>query len=134
VRDPGEIERAIAAFARQRNGGLIVTASQSSVTHRNLIISLASQHRLPDVYPFRYFAASGCLASCWPDPIDGHKRAAGYVDRILKGEKPADLPVQSPTNYALVISGSNREAESTDAPERGGLPRSSDEAGVMLVE
>ena len=77
VRDPGEIERAIAAFARhafarQRNG--IVTASQSSVTHRNLIISLAPQHRLPDVYPFRYFAASGCLVSYWPDPIDGHKR------------------------------------------------------------
>ena len=104
VRDPGEIERAIAAFARERNGGLIVTGSQSSVTHRDLIISLATRYRLPNVYPFRYYAAAGGLASYGPDPIDEHKQAAGYVDRILKGEKPADLPVQAPTKYALVIN------------------------------
>ena len=104
VRDPGEIERAITAFARERNGGLIVTASQSAVTHRNLIISLATRYRLPNVFGFRYYAAAGGLASYGPDPIDEHKRAAGYVDRILKGEKPADLPVQAPTKYALVIN------------------------------
>jgi putative ABC transport system substrate-binding protein len=104
VRNPGEIERAIAAFARERNGGLIVTASQSSVTHRNLIISLATRYRLPNVYPFRYYPAIGGLASYGPDAIDEFKRAAGYVDRILKGEKPADLPVQAPTKYALVIN------------------------------
>jgi putative ABC transport system substrate-binding protein len=104
VRDPGEIERAIGAFARERNGGLIVTGSQSSVTHRNLIISLTLQYRLPNVFPFRYYPASGGLAFYGPDPLDQHKRAASYVDRILKGEKPADLPVQAPTKYALVIN------------------------------
>jgi putative tryptophan/tyrosine transport system substrate-binding protein len=104
VRDPGEIERAITAFARERNGGLIVTASQSAVVHRDLIISLASQYRLPNIYPFRYYPASGGLVSCGPDPNDVHKRAAAYVDRILKGEKPADLPVQAPTKYELVIN------------------------------
>ena len=104
VRDPGEIERAIGAFARERNGGLIVTGSQSAVTHRDLIISSAMRYRLPNVFGFRYYAAAGGLASYGPDPIDAHKRAAGYVDRILKGEKPADLPVQAPTRYALVIN------------------------------
>jgi putative tryptophan/tyrosine transport system substrate-binding protein len=104
VRDPGEIERAIGAFARERNGGLIVTGSQSSVTHRELIISVATRYRLPNVYGYRYYPAAGGLASYGPDPIDAHKRAAGYVDRILKGEKPADLPVQAPTKYALVIN------------------------------
>ena len=104
VRDPGEIERAIAAFAREQNGGLIVTASQPSVTHRNLIISLATRYRLPNIYPFRYYPAIGGLASYGPDAIEAHKRAAAYVDRILKGEKPADLPVQAPTKYALVIN------------------------------
>jgi len=99
VRDPCEID-AIAAFARERNGGLIVTASPSSVTHRNLIISLATRYRLPNVYAFRYYPAIGGLASYGPDTIDEYKRAAGYVDRILKGEKPADLPVQAPTKYA----------------------------------
>ena len=86
VRDPGEIERAITAFAAARNGGLIVTASQPSVIHRNLIISLALRYGLPNIYPFRYYPASGGLASYGPDPTDEHKRAAGYVDRILKGE------------------------------------------------
>jgi putative tryptophan/tyrosine transport system substrate-binding protein len=103
-RDPGEIERAITAFARERNGGLIVTGSQSTLAHRNRIIALASRYRLPNVYPFRYFAASGGLASYGPDAIDVHKRAAEYVDRVLKGEKPADLPVQAPTKYELVIN------------------------------
>ena len=104
VRDPGEIERAIGAFARERNGGLIVTGSQSAVAHRDLIISLATRYRLPNVFGYRYYAVAGGLASYGPDPIDAHKRAAGYVDRILKGEKPADLPVQAPTRYALVIN------------------------------
>ena len=104
VRDPGEIERAIGAFARERNGGLIVTGSQSAVAHRDLIISLATRYRLPNVFGHRYYAVAGGLASYGPDPIDAHKRAAGYVDRILKGEKPADLPVQAPTRYALVIN------------------------------
>jgi putative ABC transport system substrate-binding protein len=104
VRDPGEIERAIGAFAREQNGGLIVTGSQSQLTHRNLIISLATRYRLPNIHAYRYYAAAGGLASYGPDPIDAHKRAAGYVDRILKGEKPADLPVQAMTKYALVIN------------------------------
>jgi putative tryptophan/tyrosine transport system substrate-binding protein len=94
----------IGAFASERNGGLIVTGSQSAVTHRDLIIPLATRYRLPNVYGFRYYAAAGGLASYGPDPIDAHRRAAGYVDRILKGEKPADLPAQAPTKYALVIN------------------------------
>jgi putative tryptophan/tyrosine transport system substrate-binding protein len=104
TRDPGEMERAIAAFARVPNGGLIVTSSQGTAIHRDLIISLASRYRLPNIQPFRYYPASGGLASYGPDPYDLHKRAAGYVDRILKGEKPADLPVQAPSKYALVIN------------------------------
>lgn len=103
-REPGEIERAITAFAREPNGGLIVTASPSAVTHRDLIISAASRCRLPNVYPYPYFPVSGGLASYGPDPIDEHKRSAAYVDRILKGEKPAELPVQAPTRYVLVIN------------------------------
>ena len=104
VRDPGEMERAITAFARERNGGLIVTSSEGAVIHRDLIISLAMQHRLPNVFPFRHYPSNGGLASYGPDAIDEHKRAAVYVDRILKGEKPADLPVQAPTKYELVIN------------------------------
>jgi putative tryptophan/tyrosine transport system substrate-binding protein len=104
VRDPGEIERGITAFARERNGGLIVTASSAARTHRELIISLAMQHRLPNVFPFRHYPSNGGLASYGPDAIDEHKRAAVYVDRILKGEKPSDLPVQAPTKYELVIN------------------------------
>jgi putative ABC transport system substrate-binding protein len=103
-RDPSEIERAITAFAREGNSGLIITASQSAITHRHLIIALALRHRLPNVYPLRYYPASGGLASYGPDSADMHKRAAEYVDRILKGEKPADLPVQAPTKYVLVIN------------------------------
>lgn len=104
VRDPGEIERAIAAFASERNGGLIVTASPQAVTHLDLIISLATRYRLPNVYPFPYYPASGGLASYGPNTIDDYARAAVYVDRILRGEKPADLPVQTPTKYELVIN------------------------------
>jgi len=95
VQDPSEIERAITAFAREQNGGLIVTASSAATRHRKLIIALALQHRLPNVYGFRYYVTSGGLASYGPDIIDVHRRAAAYVDRVLKGEKPADLPVQA---------------------------------------
>ena len=104
VGDAGEIERAITAFARSSNGGLIVTGSPLTLVHRDLIITLAARHRLPAVYPFRYFAASGGLISYGPNATDPYRRAAGYVDRILKGEKPADLPVQNPTKHELVIN------------------------------
>ena len=104
VRDPGEIERDVATFARESNGGLIVTGSASSGVHRELIVMLAARHRLPAVYPFRYFVASGGLISYGPDIFDEFKRAPGYVDRILKGEKAADLPVQAPTTYELAIN------------------------------
>jgi putative ABC transport system substrate-binding protein len=104
VQDPGEIERAITAFGRQPNGGLIVAGSSAVVKHRKLIIDLALQYRLPNVYGFRYYPENGGLASYGPNAIDEHKRAAAYVDRILKGEKAADLPVQAPTRYELVIN------------------------------
>ena len=104
VRDAGEIERGVAAFARRSNGGLIVTASTGAVAHRELIIMLAARHRLPAVYFFRYYVTSGGLISYGPDPTDPFRRAAGYVDRILKGEKAADLPVQAPTKYELAIN------------------------------
>ncbi len=104
VRDGGEIERDVATFARELNGGLIVTGSSSAAGHRELIVMLAARHRLPAVYPFRYFVTSGGLISYGPDPIDVFRRAAGYVDRILKGEKAADLPVQAPTTYELAIN------------------------------
>jgi putative ABC transport system substrate-binding protein len=104
ARDPGEIERAIAAFARSANGGLIVTASTAAVTKRKLIIAQAAAHRLPAVYPFRFNAADGGLMSYGPEAIDPYRRAAIYVDRILKGEKPGDLPVQTPVKYELVIN------------------------------
>jgi putative tryptophan/tyrosine transport system substrate-binding protein len=104
VRDPAEIERAISAFAHAPNGGLIVTASGLAAEHRNLIISLAARHKLPAVYYERFFVTAGGLASYGPDFVDQYRRAAGYVDRILKGEKPADLPVQAPTRYELVIN------------------------------
>jgi putative ABC transport system substrate-binding protein len=104
VRDAGEIERGVMAFARSSNGGLIVTSSALATRHRDLIIALAAGHRLPAVYPYRYFVTAGGLISYGPNSIDGYRRAAGYVDRILKGEKPADLPVQAPTKYELVIN------------------------------
>jgi putative tryptophan/tyrosine transport system substrate-binding protein len=104
MRDAGEIERAVTAFARLPNGGLIIVGAPSAVVHRNLIITLAARHQLPAVYPIPYFARSGGLISYGPDSIDPYRRAAGYVDRILKGEKPADLPVQQPTKFELVIN------------------------------
>ena len=104
MRDAGEIERAFAVFARHGNGGLIVTGSTSGTVHRNLIVTLAARHKLPAVYPFRFFVTGGGLISYGPDFIDQYRRAAGYVDRILKGEKPADLPMQAPTKYALAIN------------------------------
>ena len=116
MRDPGEIERAITAFARERNGGLIVTASSLAVTYRDLIISLARRYSLPNVYGFRYYPASGGLASYGPDVVDPYRRAAGYVDRILKGEKPADLPVQAPTKYELVINLKTAKALGLEVP------------------
>jgi putative tryptophan/tyrosine transport system substrate-binding protein len=105
VRDAGEIERGIAAFARRSNGGLIVVGPPSSLfSHVDLIITLANRHQLPAVYPSRSFADRGGLISYGVDAIDQYRRAAGYVDRILKGEKPADLPVQDPTKYETVLN------------------------------
>jgi putative ABC transport system substrate-binding protein len=104
VNDPGEIERAIVAFAGAPNGGVIVTGSTSATSHRDLILTLAARHRLPTVYPARFFVASGGLISYGPDRVGQFHRAAAYVDRILKGEKPADLPVQAPDKYELVIN------------------------------
>jgi putative ABC transport system substrate-binding protein len=116
VRDAGEIERAVTAFARGSNGGVIVTGSTAALIHRQLIITLANRHRLPAVYPFRYYAAGGGLLSYGPDSIDPYRRAARYVDRILKGEKPADLPVQAPTKYELVINLKTAKALGLEVP------------------
>ena len=102
--NPAEIERGMAAFAREPNGGLIVVVSSTATAHRQLIIALAAKHRLPAIFPHGYFAKGGGLASYGPNLIDQYRQAAGYVDRILKGEKPADLPVQAPTKYELVIN------------------------------
>jgi putative tryptophan/tyrosine transport system substrate-binding protein len=104
VRDGGEIERAITAFARESNGGLIVPASVAAAIHRGLIATLVARHRLPAVYVFREFVADGGLISYGPDLVGQYRASAGYVDRILKGEKPADLPVQAPTKYQLAIN------------------------------
>jgi putative ABC transport system substrate-binding protein len=104
VRDAGEIERAIEDFARSPNAGLITTGSALAVVHRHLIITLAAKHRLPAVYFQRTLVADGGLISYGADGIDQYRRAVGYVDRILKGEKPADLPVQMPTKYELVVN------------------------------
>jgi putative ABC transport system substrate-binding protein len=104
VRVKSDIERAVAAFARTPNGGLIVTPDPAAIAHRELIIALASQYRLPAIYPFRYFAAEGGLISYGPNAIEQFRRAASYADRILKGEKPGNLPVQAPTKFELAIS------------------------------
>ena len=104
VRDTSDIENAVTAFARVPKGGLVVTGSAPAAVHRDFIITLAGRHRLPAIYPFRYFALSGGLISYGPTTIDPYVRAAGYVDRILKGEKPADLPVQAPTKFEMVIN------------------------------
>jgi putative ABC transport system substrate-binding protein len=104
VRDPSEIERAVTAFAQGSNGGLIVTASAPAIVHRQAIIALADRQRLPAVYSDHGSIVAGGLISYGPDRLDQYRRAAGYVDRVLKGEKPADLPVQAPTKYELVIN------------------------------
>jgi putative ABC transport system substrate-binding protein len=116
VRDAGEIEDAITAFARSSNGGLIVTGSTLAIVHRELIITLAARHKLPAVYYERFFVSSGGLSSYGPNLVDQYRRAAGYVDRILKGEKPADLPVQAPTKYELVINLKTAKALGLEVP------------------
>jgi putative ABC transport system substrate-binding protein len=116
VRDAGEIERVVTAFARSANGGLIVTASPAALTHRKLISAQAAAHRLPAVYPFRYHVTDGGLISYGPESIDPYRRAAIYVDRILKGEKPSDLPVQAPTKYELVINLKTAKALGLEIP------------------
>jgi putative ABC transport system substrate-binding protein len=117
VRDAGEIERAIAAFARSSNGGLILVGPTSSVRrHFDLVVALAARHRLPAVYPNRLFVTGGGLISYAPDSLDQYRRAAGYVDRILKGEKAADLPVQAPTKYELVINLKTAKALGLEVP------------------
>jgi putative ABC transport system substrate-binding protein len=116
MRDAGEIERAIAVFARSPNGGLVVTSSALAVRHRELIIALAARHKLPAVYYRRYFVASGGLVSYGYDLADQYRRAAAYLDRVLKGEKPADLPVQAPTKYELVINLKTAKALGIEIP------------------
>jgi putative tryptophan/tyrosine transport system substrate-binding protein len=116
VRDAADIERDVTAFARSPNGGLIVTGSALTVVHRNLIVTLAAQHRLPTVYFQRFLVTGGGLISYGPDIIDQYRRAAGYVDRILKGENPADLPVQAPTKYELVLNLKTAKALGLEVP------------------
>ena len=116
VRDPGEIERAVAAFARNPNSGLIVTSSGLAARHRELIIALAARHKLPAVYYRRYFVTTGGLISYGYDLGEQFRRAAGYVDRILRGEKPADLPVQAPTRYELVVNLKTAKALGLEVP------------------
>jgi putative tryptophan/tyrosine transport system substrate-binding protein len=116
MRDAGEIERAVAAFAGSPNGGLIVTAGSAAVRHRALIVTLAAQYKLPAVYWERFFVAAGGLISYGADLIENYRRAADYVDRILKGERPTDLPVQAPTKYELVINLKTAKALGLDAP------------------
>jgi putative ABC transport system substrate-binding protein len=116
VRDAGEIERAVTDFATSANGGLIVTASQLATVHRDLIVALAARYRLPAVYSDQYFVNAGGLISYGPNRIESYRHAASYVDRILKGEKPADLPVQAPTKYELVINLKTAKALGLEIP------------------
>jgi putative ABC transport system substrate-binding protein len=116
VHDIGNIEPAVTAFARSGNGGLILTPNASVSVHRDLIIKLAARHKLPAIYPYRGMVTDGGLMSYGPDLIDEFRRVAGYVDRILKGEKPADLPVQAPTKYELVINLKTAKALGIDVP------------------
>jgi putative ABC transport system substrate-binding protein len=104
LRDPGEIERGVTAFAASPNGGLIITAAPLGTLYRELIIALAARHKLPAIYSSRFFAADGGLVYYGPDLTDQYRRAAGYIDRILKGEKPANLAVQAPTKYEMAIN------------------------------
>jgi len=117
ARHVGEIERALTDFARQSNGGVIVTLGGASIKHRSLIISLVNRHRLPAVYSERFFVIDGGLISYGPDLVDQYHRAAGYVDRILKGEKPADLPVQNPTKYEMVVNMKTAKALGLELPD-----------------
>jgi putative ABC transport system substrate-binding protein len=116
MRDAGEIERALTAFARSPNGGLIVTGSPLAFIHRDLIVSLAARYKLPGVYVERYLVTAGGLISYGPDFLDQYRRAAGYVDRILKGEKPGGPPVQAPIKYELVINLKSAKALGIDVP------------------
>jgi ABC-type uncharacterized transport system substrate-binding protein len=116
VRDGGEIERAIVSFARAPNSGLIVTGSPLALIHRDLIVALAAQHKLPAVYYDRLFISAGGLISYGPDILNQYRRAAGYVDRILRGEKPADLPVQAPVKYELVLNLKTAKTLGLDLP------------------
>jgi putative ABC transport system substrate-binding protein len=115
--DAADIERSVTAFARGANSGLILTASGSAFVHHDLIITLAARHRLPAVYPYRHYVTSGGLICYGPDQVDQFQRAASYVDRILKGEKPADLPVQAPTKYELVINLKTAKALGLTVPD-----------------
>src|SRR5215467_7699581 len=117
IRDAGEIERTVAAFARAPNGGLILTPGGAATLHRDLIITLAARHKLPAVYYERNFVAAGGLISYGSDYVDQYRQAAGYVDRILRGEKPADLPVQAPTKYELVINLKTAKAIGLQVPD-----------------
>src|SRR5262245_43337392 len=117
AREPNELERSIAAIAQTPNSGLIVTGSNVAIVHRELVIKLANRYKLPAVYPLRLFVADGGLLCYGAEPNEPHKRAAGYVDRILKGEKPADLPVQAPTKYELVINLKTAKALGLTVPQ-----------------
>jgi putative ABC transport system substrate-binding protein len=116
ARTAGEIERGITAFARLPNGGLIVTTGPATALHRDVIVKLAARNRLPAIYPFRYYVTGGGLISYGPDQTDQWRLAAGYVDRILKGDKPADLPVQNPTKYETVLNMKAAKALGLDVP------------------
>jgi putative ABC transport system substrate-binding protein len=116
VHDVDEIERAVTAFARSPNGGIIVTGSPLTTFHRDLIVTLAARQRLPAVFPYRFFVTGGGLISYGTDTVDQYRLAAGYIDRILKGEKPADLPVQAPTKYELVINLKTAKALGLEVP------------------
>ena len=117
VRQPSDIERVVAAFARTPNSGLIVTADPAAIVHREAIIALAARHRLPAVYPYRFFVISGGLISYGLDNIEQYRLAAGYVDRILRGKKPGDLPVQAPTKYELAINLKAAKALGLEVPQ-----------------
>jgi putative tryptophan/tyrosine transport system substrate-binding protein len=116
IRDEGDIVRLIGAFAHEPNSGLIVTSAGLTITHRDQISTVAARQRLPAVYSFRYFVIGGGLLSYGPDEVDSYRQAAGYIDRILKGEKPANLPVQAPTKYDLVINLKTAKALGLEVP------------------
>ena len=117
VSDPGEIERTMAEFARGSNGGLILVPTAQTLIHRELIITLAARHQLPTIYPYRYFVTAGGLMCYGPDEIEQYRHAAGYIDRILKGEKPADLPVMQPTKFELAVNVKTAKALGLTIPE-----------------